>query len=146
MAMSEYRQQGEGGFAVAGGKVQGETINTDEKRAYLRRWALEIAGSDSSKLPTIREARAWVKSFFGDAQGAGMGTDVVTTELRGLRDELNSKRLGNAGRVGHIEMPTTPAEAIEAVARIAQLMKNAGLSLIAIDGDGFVTKMERFAK
>ncbi len=75
-----------------------------------------------------------------------MGTDVITKTLRELREELNQKRLGAAGTVGHIEVPSTPGELMERVGTIAQLMKAAGLSSLVIDEDGFPIKFERFTK
>ncbi len=126
-------------------KVQGETVSTDDKRAYLRQWALGLAGGDHTGLPTIREARAEIRRHMGDAPGAGLGTDVITTLLRGLRDELAHAK-GPAGMVGHIEAPSTPGELMEVVNRVAQMMKAAGLTSLTIDTDGFPVEMKRVQK
>jgi hypothetical protein len=131
---------------MAAPKFHGESMTTDEKRSHLRAWALEAAGGDPARLPTIREARAVIKNLFGDSVGAGLGTDVITKLFRELRDELNHKRLGAAGVIGHIEVPSTPGELMDQVGRIAQMMKAMGLSSLAIDADGFPVKFERFQK
>jgi hypothetical protein len=134
-----------GDKSVTVARNQSAPLTTDEKRVHLRKWALETSGGEPVRLPTIREAREWAKSFFGDAPGAGLGTDVITKLLRDLRLELSDKT-PTPGAVGTVEIPATPAELMDVVAKIAQLMKAAGLSSLVVDSDGFPVRFERFQK
>lgn len=124
-------------------KVHGESLTTEQKRTYLRGWALEVSGGDTSKLPTIREARQHIREYMGDSPGAGMGTDVITRTLRELREEIARP---TAPVSAEVLAPSTPSELMDVIARIAQLMKAAGLESMIIDAEGFPVKFERFQK
>jgi hypothetical protein len=128
---------------VAMVKVQNEVLTTEEKRANLRKWVLEVSGSDPTRMPTVREARMWARESFGDAPGAGMGTDVITKALRELRAELVERKLGAAAQVGHIEAPTAMVDQMAKIGQIAKLMMDAGLTSLSIDADGAIQEMKR---
>lgn len=118
---------------------QQQQPTTDEKRAYLRRWALERAEGDPAHLPVIREARAAVRAHFGEAPGAGLGTDIITGMLRELRSELL-----HGHDVGQITIPTEQMERLSRLARIIQLMREEKLGELAIDQEGAILSMRRF--
>lgn len=144
LAMSDWRRE-EGEMAVSP-KFQGQSMTTDQKRAFLRTWAVEVSESDPARLPTIREAKAHIRENLGDAEGAGLGTDVISKTLRELREELNRKRLGPAGIVGHIEvpppLPPTAMARMERLAVIARMMLAESIRSIRIDDEGNITSME----
>lgn len=110
-------------------------VTTDDKRLFLRSWALQLAAGDASKLPAIREAREAVKRHFGDGPGMGLGTDIVTKDLRAIREELLANRLP--------PLPV-PVDQMTRVAQIAALLKAEGLQSLTIDADGLVMEMKRF--
>ncbi len=93
----------------------------------MRQWAREKADGNPAKLPVIREAKAEVRTHFGDAPGAGLGTDAITTTLRELKNEMTASR-GVPG--AH--------RALERAEYISRLMLEAGIAELVIDATGDV--------
>jgi hypothetical protein len=123
---------------------------TDEKRAYLRKWALERAQGEAGRLPAIREARVEVKTHFGGGDRSGLGTDIITALLRGLRDELTAAALiQQQAPVGQIVLPEVTGETAARMHRIAlitQMMLQENIQALTIEGDGAIAELRRFSK
>lgn len=111
-------------------KAQVEVVSTDEKRDYLRAWALERAKGEPARLPTIRESRIEIRTHFGESPGSGLGTDIITNVLRELRDRLTKDKLGAVGApiVGEDSKPW-----VSKLAAIANAMQATGIRTLTID-------------
>lgn len=138
------RTQGAGGVEIAGevrmasNPVPQSEVTTEEKRRYLRKWAKEMAGNDPGKLPIIREAKAEIKRHFGDVPGAGLGTDLITRELRAVRDEISRVAKPNTS------LPEGPEARLLRLAHIAQLMIKEGVQELRVSLDGDVVSLKKF--
>lgn len=116
--------------------------STDEKREFLREWALQKAGGDSAHLPVIREARAALLERFG----VGLGTDIVTKILRDLRTELN--RTGTRRPPGTVSPITNvgPADHLATINHLVEVMLQSGVERLTITADGEIQELKRFAR
>jgi len=112
-------------------------VSTQEKRSYLRQWATERSGSDPAKLPIIREAKEAIKRHFGDIPGAGLGTDIITEELRNLRNDLMKRAVSGTPA-------SSPTNKFVRLAWLTQLMAEEGIEELKITRDGDITWMKTF--
>lgn len=109
--------------------------STEEKREFLRVWAAEKADGNPAHVPVIREAKVAVTEKFG----VGLGTDIITNELRQLRLEI----------IRASAVPTAAAAALgrlSALAEITAIMQREGIQSISIDEDGMPIEFKRFPK
>lgn len=128
---------------MVGAEQHAAAPTTEEKVQYLRRWAIDRANGDPTRLPAIREAKVEVFQHFGGSKGAGLQTDIVTRTLRVLRAELAAARAGAQPR----RDSDLPPERLAQLTRLAQLalaLRDEGIAELEVSPDGEIVRLRRF--
>lgn len=127
-------------------------VTTEEKKKYLREWALNIAQGDPANIPLTREARIEVRQHFGDSPGSGLGTDLIGGVLREVREELTKKKVrdemvAGGGVVGaELSIDDSSRWAVT-LAAIARMMHAEGIKTLTIDEQtGQAVEFKKFSK
>jgi len=110
-------------------------VDTEEKRAFLKKWAEDKAG-----MATIKEAKEALNDKFGEALGTSYIANTLKETRQGILDERRKQVLGETAAVlaAHpIAAAETELTAMEsAVKSIANLMRVSRIKSIRIEENG----------